>query len=277
MNISFYCQISMNSMLKRITSKRVFKTDSRLKTLYPVSRTSHLARLCLITDNWTITLMDLEFLPVSVPQSPLSILVSFVRVHQCIHPLCEGWTALVPLFPPKMRTKNQQKESRDSPRGWGILPNSRESRLLRLLGVACFSEEMVLPLQNFLFLRWIVTVYFPSFCRLTNNAERPLSLENGRRYRSCLPVRYFAVFRISILVPLLGCLGGTMWHAFRGIRNSPKGTRMSGMISAVKSRAPILGGMCLFSFSASSFGQREGWSGAVFPPLSVVLRSDLIL
>ena len=41
---------------------------------------------------------------------------------------------------------------------------------------------------------------------------------------------------------LLGCLGGTMWHAFRGIRNSPKGTRMSGMISAVKSRAPILGG-----------------------------------
>ena len=68
-----------------------------------------------------------------------------------------------------------------------------------------------------------------------------------------------------------------MWHAFRGIRNSPKGTRMSGMISAVKSRAPILGGMCLFYSSGSSFGQREGWSGAVFPPLSVVLRSDLIL
>lgn len=40
----------------------------------------------------------------------------------------------------------------------------------------------------------------------------------------------------------MGCGGGTIWHAVRGWRNSPRGERVLGMTTAVKSKAPVLGG-----------------------------------
>ncbi|TPX40473.1 hypothetical protein SeMB42_g05020 [Synchytrium endobioticum] len=40
----------------------------------------------------------------------------------------------------------------------------------------------------------------------------------------------------------MGFVGGTIWHAFKGYRNSPRGDRFSGAVTAVKARAPVLGG-----------------------------------
>jgi len=36
--------------------------------------------------------------------------------------------------------------------------------------------------------------------------------------------------------------GGSVWHSVKGFRNSPKGERLAGALTAVKGRAPILGG-----------------------------------
>lgn len=40
----------------------------------------------------------------------------------------------------------------------------------------------------------------------------------------------------------MGAGGGTIWHTVRGWRNSPRGEKLLGMSTAVKSRAPVLGG-----------------------------------
>lgn len=40
----------------------------------------------------------------------------------------------------------------------------------------------------------------------------------------------------------MGAIGGGIWHAFKGYRNSPFGMRTSGALMAVKQRAPVLGG-----------------------------------
>jgi len=39
----------------------------------------------------------------------------------------------------------------------------------------------------------------------------------------------------------MGAIGGSIWHFFKGARNSPKGGRFLGAIDAVKIRAPSLG------------------------------------
>ena len=41
---------------------------------------------------------------------------------------------------------------------------------------------------------------------------------------------------------IIGAIGGAIWHMFRGFRNSPKGSHIQGMVYAVKTRAPVLGG-----------------------------------
>lgn len=43
----------------------------------------------------------------------------------------------------------------------------------------------------------------------------------------------------------VGAIGGALWHMFRGWRNSPKGSHIQGMVYAVKTRAPVLGGIFL--------------------------------
>ncbi|KAF5507006.1 Mitochondrial import inner membrane translocase subunit tim17 [Colletotrichum aenigma] len=40
----------------------------------------------------------------------------------------------------------------------------------------------------------------------------------------------------------MGAIGGTLWHGIKGFRNSPYGERRIGAISAIKMRAPVLGG-----------------------------------
>eukprot|EP00938_MAST-03A_sp_MAST-3A-sp1_P005655 g5655.t1 len=40
----------------------------------------------------------------------------------------------------------------------------------------------------------------------------------------------------------MGAFGGAIWHAIKGARNSPSGTRIQGALFSVKGRAPILGG-----------------------------------
>jgi len=40
----------------------------------------------------------------------------------------------------------------------------------------------------------------------------------------------------------MGAIGGSIWHFFRGARNSPRGARLIGAVDAVKVRAPALGG-----------------------------------
>ncbi|CDZ96896.1 mitochondrial import inner membrane translocase subunit [Phaffia rhodozyma] len=40
----------------------------------------------------------------------------------------------------------------------------------------------------------------------------------------------------------MGLTGGAIWHSIKGARNSPRGSRLVGSLSAVKARAPVLGG-----------------------------------
>uniref|UniRef100_A0A060T457 Mitochondrial import inner membrane translocase subunit TIM17 n=1 Tax=Blastobotrys adeninivorans TaxID=409370 RepID=A0A060T457_BLAAD len=40
----------------------------------------------------------------------------------------------------------------------------------------------------------------------------------------------------------MGVIGGTIWHGVKGFRNSPIGERRAGAISAIKIRAPTVGG-----------------------------------
>ena len=40
----------------------------------------------------------------------------------------------------------------------------------------------------------------------------------------------------------MGAIGGGIWHAFKGYRNSPSGMRLRGSLLAVRQRSPVLGG-----------------------------------
>ncbi|KAF7720624.1 hypothetical protein EC973_006874 [Apophysomyces ossiformis] len=41
---------------------------------------------------------------------------------------------------------------------------------------------------------------------------------------------------------VMGAVGGGIWHSVKGAKNSPRGERMAGALSAMKARAPVLGG-----------------------------------
>ncbi len=40
----------------------------------------------------------------------------------------------------------------------------------------------------------------------------------------------------------LQAIGGAVWHGVKGFRNSPYGERRIGALTAIKARAPVLGG-----------------------------------
>ena len=40
----------------------------------------------------------------------------------------------------------------------------------------------------------------------------------------------------------MGGIGGALWHGIKGFRNSPYGERRIGALTAIKARAPVLGG-----------------------------------
>ncbi|KAI8806267.1 Tim17/Tim22/Tim23/Pmp24 family-domain-containing protein [Cladochytrium replicatum] len=41
---------------------------------------------------------------------------------------------------------------------------------------------------------------------------------------------------------VLGGVGGTFWHGYKGYRHSPRGERLVGMVTSIKARAPVIGG-----------------------------------
>lgn len=57
-------------------------------------------------------------------------------------------------------------------------------------------------------------------------------------------------FRTNILRPFRArltsaryqAIGGAVWHGVKGFRNSPYGERRIGALTAIKARAPVLGG-----------------------------------
>ena len=40
----------------------------------------------------------------------------------------------------------------------------------------------------------------------------------------------------------MGAIGGGLWHCVKGARNSPRGERLLGSVTAVKARVPVIGG-----------------------------------
>jgi len=48
--------------------------------------------------------------------------------------------------------------------------------------------------------------------------------------------------RIFFVADLYKAIGGAVWHGVKGFRNSPYGERRIGAITAIKARAPVLGG-----------------------------------
>lgn len=52
-------------------------------------------------------------------------------------------------------------------------------------------------------------------------------------------------------------VGGTIWHGIKGFRNSPYGERRIGALTAIKMRAPVLGG----NFGTHRRLYLEGWRG----------------
>ncbi|ORY33263.1 Tim17-domain-containing protein [Rhizoclosmatium globosum] len=55
------------------------------------------------------------------------------------------------------------------------------------------------------------------------------------------PCPYIIVYDIGAAFAM-GAIGGSIWHGFKGYRNSPRGDRFAGTIASVKSRAPVVGG-----------------------------------
>lgn len=57
--------------------------------------------------------------------------------------------------------------------------------------------------------------------------------------------RSVSVSRLGILIFyffIIQAIGGAVWHGVKGFRNSPYGERRIGALTAIKARAPVLGG-----------------------------------
>ncbi|RKP00517.1 hypothetical protein CXG81DRAFT_13143 [Caulochytrium protostelioides] len=55
------------------------------------------------------------------------------------------------------------------------------------------------------------------------------------------PCPYAIVYDVGVGFSM-GAIGGSVWHGFKGYRNSPRGYRFSGLVTGIKTRAPVLGG-----------------------------------
>eukprot|EP01137_Pigoraptor_chileana_P029266 Opistho-2@14273 len=64
-------------------------------------------------------------------------------------------------------------------------------------------------------------------------------MENAEYARDPCPFRILDDFGGAFA---MGLVGGSVWHSFKGYKNSPKGARFAGTISAIKTRGPVLGG-----------------------------------
>ncbi len=82
------------------------------------------------------------------------------------------------------------------------------------------------------------------------------------------PCPYVIVYDVGIGFGL-GAVLGTLFNTYKGFRNSPRGERLPGIISAVKTRAPILaGGFAVWSGFFNAFdcalvryrGKEDTWN-----------------
>nr|ODN91752.1 mitochondrial import inner membrane translocase subunit [Cryptococcus depauperatus CBS 7841] len=83
----------------------------------------------------------------------------------------------------------------------------------------------------------------------------------------------------------MGAIGGGIWHGIKGARNSPRGERWVGSMSAIKARAPVLGGnfgvwgglFSVFDCTVKGYRQKEDpWNAIISGFLtggSLALRS----
>eukprot|EP00124_Ichthyophonus_hoferi_P000879 Ihof_evm3s38 gene=Ihof_evmTU3s38 len=70
----------------------------------------------------------------------------------------------------------------------------------------------------------------------------------------------------------MGAVGGALFHLGKGYRNSPPGMRLKSSISAVKARAPVLGGnfaawggtFSVFDCTLAAIRQKEDPWNAIF-------------
>ena len=56
------------------------------------------------------------------------------------------------------------------------------------------------------------------------------------------PLLYLPHERRILKHRVLKAIGGAVWHGVKGFRNSPYGERRIGALTAIKARAPVLGG-----------------------------------
>lgn len=66
------------------------------------------------------------------------------------------------------------------------------------------------------------------------------NVDSGFSFATC---RLSCIFRLDVGTAFgMGAIGGSIWHFFKGARNSPKGQRLLGAVDAVKVKGPALGG-----------------------------------
>ncbi|KAJ3095665.1 Mitochondrial import inner membrane translocase subunit Tim17-A [Phlyctochytrium bullatum] len=85
------------------------------------------------------------------------------------------------------------------------------------------------------------------------------------------PCPYVIVYDIGVGFAM-GSIGGSIWHGFKGYRNSPRGERFPGALASIKARAPVLGGnFAVWSglFNASDCtlaylrGKEDSWNAII--------------
>lgn len=62
------------------------------------------------------------------------------------------------------------------------------------------------------------------------------------RETRCVRQLFLPLSRLTPLSTKNSAIGGTIWHGIKGFRNSPYGERRIGALTAIKMRAPVLGG-----------------------------------
>ena len=69
----------------------------------------------------------------------------------------------------------------------------------------------------------------------------------------------------------MGAIGGGVWYSVKGARNSPRGERLLGSITAIKARVPVIGGAHL---RACCTHQRLAPRLSMLPAFEGALPSD---
>ena len=114
----------------------------------------------------------------------------------------------------------------------------------------CQEEKYLIRIEEFEVIFTDVKKVF-AFCFLchTNCFPSPLPTDNARGDNKQLhkmesgrePCPYRIIDDVGGAFAM-GCIGGGIWHFFKGARNSPRGERLAGALSSAKMRAPVLGG-----------------------------------